>query len=72
MKMTMVILLSFLGVDGQTSSSLEDDGIGQATFTTLYRGREENDHGHTPFILKGKEANLLYFRSAMTTSEALY
>ena len=32
--MAMVILLSFLGLEGQSSSSLEDDGM--ATSTAFY------------------------------------
>ena len=38
-KMTMAITFSFLGPDGQTSSSLKDDGIGQGHFhNSLLRG----------------------------------
>jgi hypothetical protein len=34
--MTMVITLSFLGLEGQTPSSLEDDGIGHGHLSQLF------------------------------------
>ena len=42
--MTKDILLSFLGLEGQTSSSLED----MITSTAVYREKEEGEHVHHP------------------------
>ena len=47
--MTMVITLSFLGLEGQISSSLEDDGIGHGY---LHSSKEEGGHGHPSLLLR--------------------
>jgi hypothetical protein len=48
--MTMVITLSFLGLEGQTSSSLEDDGIGHGHLHNSSLRKEEGGHGHPSLL----------------------
>ena len=67
----MVITSSLLGPEGQTSSSIEDAGI--AASTALYRGKEQDGHGHTVFLLRTRRADLLFPRRYATiTSTDLY
>jgi hypothetical protein len=48
--MTTVITSSFLGLEGQTSSSLEDDGIGHLHSSLL--NKEKDGHCHTISFLR--------------------
>jgi hypothetical protein len=72
--MTMVITLSFVGLEGQPSSSLEDDGIGHVhLLNSPLRKRRKVAMVIFPFSLEIGSADLLFFgRYAMTTSTTLY
>ena len=56
----MVITLSFVGLDGLTSSSLED----KASTPAQAPAEEEKNcgHGHHPFLLSTRRADLLISR----------
>ena len=52
--MTMVITSSFLGLEGQTSSSLEDDGIGHLHNSLLKKGERWPLSYSFPLRLEGQ------------------
>ena len=71
----MVNTLSFLELEGQTPSSLEDDGIGHSHLPSQQFTEERRKVAMVilPFSLGLARADLLVFRRyAMTTSTALY
>ena len=59
--MTMAITPSFLGLEGQSSSSLEADGIGHGQLhnSLLSKG---DDNGHTPFLRRARRSDPLFSR----------
>ena len=71
--MATVILLSLLELEGQTPSSLEDDGIGHGHLHNSFtEERRKVAMVILPFSLGRGRADLLYFgRYAMTTTTAL-
>ena len=68
----MVMLLSFLGLEGQTSSSLEDDGIDDGHLHNSPRRKGGRWSWSYPFFLRSKRADLfLVFFAAYRVEEDL-
>ena len=60
-KMTMVILLSFLGLEGHSSPLSRRSAM--INYSSLYWGKGEDDHGHHTPLLRTRRADLLFSRS---------
>ena len=68
----MVITLFFLRLERQTSSALEDDGIGHGHLHNSPLRKEEGGHGHHPLLPGSRRADLLFSTTySMTTSATL-